>query len=541
MSETAPLTMSRHRTSGGRIVGSVFSNGAGFAIRLAVSLITTPLFIDALGRGRYGSWVLLWSTAAYLTILDLGLGLAIRRFVARSLATGDREERDRKFSACLSVYLALSGLMIAGGLPLVSYLGDVLRLDPAVRPLAGRIGVFLVLDAALSFPTNAFQGLLTAYQRYELTNAIRVAMEVTRNLVLISAATAGCDLVTLAALQFSSSLLTCGLMVFAARRVASPIGIRLFRLNLATLREILGYSGWVVAFLAAQQALQFSATVLVGIFVSAAAAAEFYVAYRLVVYLAALPTLMTNVLVPLASEREAQSDWSSLRRVFVIGGNAQALIVAPAGVGVLFLGEAFFRAWLGPGFDRSAVYLMLLIAPILASQGTASSILLGIGRQRLLALIGVAAAVLTLGGAAALAARFGAVGISAAYATVGTMANVAIYFYCARLLELPPLRTLLRIWAGPLVSVAPMAAFLGWASGRLDGGPRFLAFIALAGAAGAVYLAAAAAIYRRWPNGLPAIEKLSGILGAGWTRRRARSRPPAAPVDRQAGPLPFER
>jgi O-antigen/teichoic acid export membrane protein len=250
---------------------------------------------------------------------------------------------------------------------------------------------------------------------------------------------------------------------------------------------------------------------------------------------------MTNVLVPLASEREAQSDWSSLRRVFVIGGNAQALIVAPAGVGVLFLGEAFFRAWLGPGFDRSATYLMLLIAPILAAQGTASSILLGIGRQRWLAVIGVVAAVLTLGGAAALATGFGAVGISAAYAAVGTAANMAIYIYCARLLELPPLRTLLRIWAGPLVAVAPMAAFLGWAAGRLDGGRQFLAFIALAGAAVSVYLAAAAALFRRWPNRLPAIEKLSGILGAGWTRRRARSGAVVAPVDRQAGSLPFER
>ncbi len=524
-------------------MGSVFSNAAGFSIRLAASLITTPLFIAALGVGRYGSWVLLWSIAAYLTILDLGLGLAIRRFVARSLATGDREERDRKFSACLTVYLALAAMVIAGALPLVPFLKDLLRLDPSVQPIASRVGVFLVLDAALSFPTNAFQGLLTAYQRYELTNTIRVGMELFRNAALILAAWRGADLPTLAALQCASSAVTCVLVVLAARRVASPISIRLFRLSRRTLAEILSYSGWVVAFIAAQQALQYSATVLVGIFVSAAAATEFYVAFRLIVYLGGLPNLMTNVLVPVASEREALRDWSSLRRVFLIGGNAQALILAPAGVGVVFLGDSFFRAWLGPGYERSATYLLFLLVPILLSQGTSTSILLGIGRQRSLTLIGVTATVLTVACAAFLAGRWQALGVCFAYAGVGTLANLSIYLHSSRLLQLEPLRTFVRMWTGPLLAALPMAAFLALAAREPGEGGGLPRFILAAGLSLAIYAAAAAGIFRLWPEGLPSIGKLSRVLGEGWSRRRARSGAvaPVQPVDHRPGTYPLER
>ncbi len=497
-----------HRTSGGRVIGSVFSNATGYAVRLAAILVTTPLFIRALGDARYGSWVLLWAIASYLTILDLGLGLAIRKFVARALATGDRAELNAKFSACLSVYIALGAIVLIAGLPFVGFATDFMHLDPSVRRIAWRIAIFLVIDVALSFPMNAFQGLLTAYQRYELTNAIRVGMEVVRNVALVLAARAGMDLDTLAAIQLGSDAIACLLIIAAATAIARPLAVRLFRLDRRMLMEILGYSGWVVAYLASVSVLNLSSANIVGIFVDETAAAKFSVAFRLVAYLAAIPSLMTNVLVPLASEREAQADWPSLRRVFTIGGSAQAFVLAPAAVGALLLGGAFFQVWLGPNYLESATYLILLVVPIVLSQGTASSIALGAGRQKALTLISVGTAVVTIALACPAAWLWGAMGVSAAYAVVGSIGNLLIYARCCGFLDLPPMRTLMRIWGAPVAAALVMAGALLIAMPALRPAAGYPSLAFSIAAAIAVYSTSIGAIWLVWPEALPFMHKL---------------------------------
>lgn len=476
MTETA----APHRTSAGRIISSVFSNYTGFFIRVLTTLITTPLFIKALGQGLYGSWVLLWSIAAYLTFFDLGIGMAVRKFVAQAIALGDLGERDRKFSACLSIYLLISILVIIIGLPFIGLLGNTVSLEASVNPMVWKIGIFLVLDVALGFPLNAFQGLLTAYQRYELTNVIRVGMEVLRNVLLVVAASNGADLIALASIQLATSVLTLILIWAASVHVARPLRIKLFRLDANLVRDISRYSGWVAVLSGAQQVLNLSSSVLVGYFDTVAVVTEFYVAYRLVSFLVGLPGLMTSVLMPLSSERDAVGDWSSLQRVFMIGNNSQALILAPIAAGAMLLGGKFFHVWLGPGFERSAFYLILLIIPTLVTQGTAGSIALGAGREKFIAVITGLSAFLTIISACVAGRAWGVEGICYAYGGVSIITNSIIFIVFCRYLQLMPLASFLGIWVGPIacvavqvlatVAVAPL--FPGW-----QGLGRFLAMV----------------------------------------------------------------
>lgn len=499
-------------TSAGRIVASVFSNYAGFIVRIATTLVTTPLFIEALGRGRYGSWVLLWSIASYLTILDLGLGIAIRKFVAQAIAVGDIRERNVKFNACLSVYLLLSVAVFVVGWPVLGFLGRTVSLDESVKPMIWNIGLFLTLDVAFAFPINAFQGLLTAYQRYELTNAIRVTIEVLRNVVLIIAARMGANLVGLAGLQLGSTCLMFLLMVLAARHVAGPLELKLFRLNVSTLRSILNYSGWVVIFLGAQQAINLSSSVIVGLYDTAMVVTEFYVAYRLVSFLVGIPSLMTSVLVPLSSERDALGDFSSLQRVFLVGSNAQALLLTPAVAGTILLGNDFFSIWLGSGFERSSFYLVLLVIPIVLTQGTACSIALGAGRQKYIAVVTLVSAVSTLFVALFAGRIWGVTGICAAYSLVGIVFNIIIYVFSCHLLNLGVSSSLYRIWCGPLVAVAAQYLLTALLIPLYSGTHGIGYLLLLTALSIAIYGAATGMLYLFFPANFMAFQKLLQVI-----------------------------
>jgi len=398
------------------------------------------------------------------------------------------------------------------GLPFVALMGKAVELDPSTTPLLWKIGVFLVLDVAVGFPINAYQGLLTAYQRYEITNTIRVGMEVIRNLALAGLAMMGASLVALAAVQFLTTLITCALIIRAATRVARPLQVLLFKLRANVVREIVAFTGWVAISNMTGWITAISASFIVGLYSPAAVVAEFYVAYRLVTFLVTLPGLMTAVLLPLASEREAQGDWPSLRRVFLMGSNANALLMVPAVVGAAFLGGAFFHAWLGSGFDRAHVYLLLLLLPMLFAQGTASSIALGSGWQKNISAWSVTTALLTFGSALIAGKFYGAMGVCIAYCVVGVVSSAVLFFVSCRWFRMPPLRSLLEIWIGPILAGSFQVAVTALSLAIVpDQGSR-LGFVVRAAMSGCCYLAAAALLYRVRPGTFSAFGKLRAVI-----------------------------
>src|SRR5580700_5143913 len=89
-----------------------FARNAGSNYLLAVvmalvALVTTPILTGHLGPQKYGIWILVGSTIAYLELLDLGLGGAVVSFVARLSAAGDEDGLDRTMSTSFFVLVAL--------------------------------------------------------------------------------------------------------------------------------------------------------------------------------------------------------------------------------------------------------------------------------------------------------------------------------------------------------------------------------------------------------------------------------------------------
>ena len=76
-----------------RKVGAVLSY-VSIIVSTLVQLVYTPFLIRMLGQSEYGLFALVTSVMAYFSVLDMGFGNAMVRFLAKSKVDNDGNEKN---------------------------------------------------------------------------------------------------------------------------------------------------------------------------------------------------------------------------------------------------------------------------------------------------------------------------------------------------------------------------------------------------------------------------------------------------------------
>lgn len=161
---------------GHRLLVHSLLNGIGQAVPILVAVAAVPLLIRGLGTERVGLLTLSWSVIGYASLFDFGLGRALTQLVA---------ERRRQDGAQGDLPAAVSSALAA--MLLIGCAGAVAML--ALVPWATRVGLNISLPLqhetlaaarllAVGIPvvvlTSGYRGILEAYERFDLANAVRV-------------------------------------------------------------------------------------------------------------------------------------------------------------------------------------------------------------------------------------------------------------------------------------------------------------------------------------------------------------------------------
>src|SRR5947209_11769551 len=89
---------------------NVLFNWAGFGVASIVNFLLSPFIIHHLGNTVYGIWVLMMSLTGYLSLLDLGVRIAVTRYVAKFHAESDVARASRTVSSALAIF-AVAGIV----------------------------------------------------------------------------------------------------------------------------------------------------------------------------------------------------------------------------------------------------------------------------------------------------------------------------------------------------------------------------------------------------------------------------------------------
>jgi O-antigen/teichoic acid export membrane protein len=205
---------------------------------------------------------------------------------------------------------------------------------------------------------------------------------------------AGCTLVQLVTVTTGVRVLTYFVYRLNAYYVFPLLRIRPSLFLWSRVKELTSFSVYV-SIIDWSNKLNYSIdAIVIGAYLSSAAVAMWTVPQRLAEMLQRLTNQLNGVLFPVVVDGDAKQRPERLRAILIQGTRLSLVSVVPLAGAMFLLARPLILAWVGPRFEASIVVSQILIAVVAIRVGnaTATTVLKGAGRHRLLAFSNAGAA-----------------------------------------------------------------------------------------------------------------------------------------------------
>jgi O-antigen/teichoic acid export membrane protein len=404
------------------IVRNVGTRYLSVAVEMLLGLITLPFNLYHLGPEAYGLWMLTAGVTIHFSILDLGYGGAMVKFIAQYRAHRDTEALNEIASTLFFLFAALGAVAYLVTIGLAFNLEHVFRITHAQAQVGKWILLIIGVNVALNFPFSVYGGVTSGFQRFDVNNMVAIVSNAAVAAVNVAIILMGFGLVPLVA----GTTLVRVITYFVYRRnsflVFPALRIRPALFRRGRLREVTGFSVYASIIDWANKLNYELDEVVIGVFLGAAPVAAWAVADRIISGTQRLTNQGNAVLFPVVVDSDATQRIGRLQRVLLEGTRLSLATVLPIALVLLVLADPLVRAWVGPKMIAAVPVMQLLAVAVSLRVGNATSttLLKGGGQVRYVAMVNIVAGLVNLVLSAALVRPFGLVGVA-----IGTVIPVA--------------------------------------------------------------------------------------------------------------------
>jgi O-antigen/teichoic acid export membrane protein len=435
------------------------------AIGAVVGLLVLPINIRYLGPSAYGLWMLMASITAYFSVLELGYGSAVIKFVAEYRAKRDARALNEILSTLYTVFTGMGIVAVTIAIVIAWLMPHIFNLEPDQVNTGRTILLIVAVNVGLHFNFAVYGGVVNGFQRYYLNNVIGAVTMVIAAVVNVIVLKLGYGLIELVAATTAVRMAPYYLYRRNARAVFPELelSLRLFRRE--RLREVTGFSIYLAITDWSSRLNYALDTFTIGIFLNTAAVGVYSIGLRLSEALFRMTSQFHFFLFPAIVQQATDGQIEAQRRMLVQATRFQ-LAVAMALCGtVIAVADVLITAWVGPGFEQGFVTAQLLayVVVLRAWMALPSTMLKGSNRASFVAKVSAASAVANVLLSVALVKPLGILGVAlGTVIPVTLVAAVAVFPAACRVVELPVFEGYRRVvfpavW--PALVVVAMLAF----------------------------------------------------------------------------------
>jgi O-antigen/teichoic acid export membrane protein len=396
------------------ITAKVSIKYVAMAIDYGLAIFMVPFNLAHLGRPVYGLWMLAAAIPAYLSLLDLGYSAALVKFAAQYRASGDSRVLN-EIASTFFVFFSVIGLSAYVIAAIIAFnLQALLNLNAEQATLGRRVLLIISIYIAAGFPCSVFGAIVRGFMDPYMTSVISIATSLLVVAVNVALLLAGYGLLPLIAAITAIRTLSFWAYWKNARRVFPPLQIRLRSFRFGRIRELTGF-GMALLLIDLANKLNYSTDALViGAYMSTAAVAGWTIAQRPIDLVQRFSNELNQAVFPVVVDSATLGHDQRLRTIFLYGTQLSLAIVIGLAIALALMARPVIALWVGPEFGDSApvVYVLALVVMMRLGGAAATTLLVGAGRHRLLAITTITAGAANLLLSVLLVRKLGLIGVA---------------------------------------------------------------------------------------------------------------------------------
>lgn len=327
------------------------------------TLLLTPFIIRTLGQAEYGVYKLSASVVAYLLLLDLGVGNAITRYIAK-FRVSEENEQSRKFLGVATIYYSLIALVaFVAGIVLIIVFPKVFAkgLTASEIQLGQKLLLITMINAAVTLGTAAYNNVIIAYEQFTVSKGVPIIQIIVRMALTVVMLKYGLGSVGIVTVNLIMTVLCRGFFVlyvlFRLKLLPKFKGI-----DISFVKEIVLYSSMILVQMIATQLNSTVDQILIGSLVASSSTilAVYSVGTQVTQYYQSIGNAFTGVLMPgIVKMVESGVCSKTLTDEMIRIGRIILIVLGLIWGGFLACGQQFIILW--SGFDNVNAYFVAVI------------------------------------------------------------------------------------------------------------------------------------------------------------------------------------
>jgi O-antigen/teichoic acid export membrane protein len=358
-----------------RLFVNSFSGTLLFITNLVITFFLSPVIVRQLGNLNYGIWDILLSVCGYLGLLEVGIGPAIIRYIARADAFSDQKEINRILS---NAFLSLSVLSIFSlfiMLLIARHPEFIFNTSVDEIPYLSLLCILAGLTMVVQFPGTVLVAYLMGLQRHSFVNFVRLILAVISGLLtylaLVKWAAAG--LLWLSLILLFANLIQYFFFFFRVKQDIGQfvLGDRL--ISWKTTKALYLFGGKSFLIMLADRIQRLSIPFIIGHTIGVSSIVFYSIPGRLFEYALGLINVIGFPLNSFFSAIEAKSGMEMIRKTWQDTNRILQVFILGMAVNLGIFGYDFIKIWMGSPYAEGGKWVIHFLTFSLVTNGLASN------------------------------------------------------------------------------------------------------------------------------------------------------------------------
>lgn len=384
-----------------RKIGVIYSYVLMFVEVFSATLFT-PFLIRSLGQSEYGVYQLVYSVTAYLMLLDLGIGNAVIRYMAKYRAENNKQKQEEFLGIATIFYAVIAVIVLIVGAVLMVIFPTAFAkgLTESEIHLGRQLLFVTVISTSFSLGTSSFAATLMAYERFSFSKGLSILLSLSKVVFAFIALKLGFRSLGVVLVYFIANTCT---------RIAYTVYV-LFVLKLKPsfgkpdfgfVKESVSYSAFVLMQMIAVQINSMTDSVLLGILAkgSAVIIAVYGAGAQIVQYFKTVGGHFNGVLMAgVVRLVESGANAKALQDEMVRIGRIVFMMLGMVFTVFLVNGADFMVLWAGEDYSRGYMVAVAIMVPTMFTlvQSIGNQILWAMNKHRTQAVVQIVSALINI-------------------------------------------------------------------------------------------------------------------------------------------------